>query len=1254
MPRKAKRKYSSRKASSTVKSGTSDVCADRARMLVVAKRRAELRQSPAAETLRLHSGELVWAKQSGYSWWPALITYEPNNSCSILPSASQVHCMYFSDRCERGYVNLKNVRPWNFTICSPLPNAVEPYVSKTSKAFQTALDLVKEVVDLSPVERLRRFAPKFAPERSMLVATEEVLEEQEEEEQQQEQPAKQSKQRKRKKKKESTLKRPKSAFFLFLQDKRPALKKESPGLAPAEVAKQLGLVWNAMSDQDKEKYFVESAAENAKYTMEKQRLQEEETRHAADTLLSNLEAVISVSIPTLPVLSAPITPFEVPTTSSSEALPACDTTNTATQLSISEAIITSSSSSLSSSEEHGEYEGVNTPVRSTHPRSTRRSSEAHVPSPTTPSLSLHATPSSSVSEVPATPVVKRGKQSSAARMSAAVQQLTQAAKDQLTGPGLFALERMLEMEKQGETIEAPVKVLALRLSDEWNGLTKQKRTRYSTRASKLGAQAESAEAEDHDMSQDKFNSSTKGDRGSHRSSDTCGLCFTGGDIVCCEGGCHRSFHLDCVGLADVPQGTFRCDECLTGVKACFACGETIGDVIQCGELHCNVHVHKQCAVDLDRMYDGVFNCKLHTCTGCKNPASTKHPLLRCRECPLTTYHATCVPASCQDSYGVVTCPRHYAPPPNHASAPCCLQCGQGGSLLCCDTCPAVYHKACIGLSTATDAVQTSDPIANEQTEQQVGVPVQECGPSSASLGGQDEIQARASTTNPESTTTACSAANSGDATVWCCHDCVRGLKPIPCEIVWAKYGKFRFWPCQIVPTHLAPPKLAPKLKPGLMLVRWFGSTEYAFLTHGSIVPWMEGDEASRFANVAGTKKAFKQAVAEAAAAFVEFRESRATVLAQVKGKVTAPKYQRIKVNDYAPVNGKSRVRFNIEPCQDCGCKAKGAAECGESCFNRMLNVECDPRLCGFGSECTNLRIQQRKNPRLVPIETPGRGWGLRLGQDVQAGDFIVEYVGEVIDSEECKSRLTKEEKAASNSFYMLSLAPDLFIDARLKANLARFINHSCDPNCVTQKWEVLGEPRVGIFANQDIPANTELTFDYQLDCLGSAMKTKCMCGSANCSGFIGAKRKTPKPEPKKGKAKRGRGRGKGKRATKAKRQPAHDNECALCQDGGSLILCSKKDCPRAYHLHCIGQQKVPRGTWYCPIHFCDVCGKKATVSIENDSYCAKHVPEAGLGTNAEASLPKAALTSQDSSEVGSQEQTPSSEILSAPVTISAS
>lgn len=100
------------------------------------------------------------------------------------------------------------------------------------------------------------------------------------------------------------------------------------------------------------------------------------------------------------------------------------------------------------------------------------------------------------------------------------------------------------------------------------------------------------------------------------------------------------------------------------------------------------------------------------------------------------------------------------------------------------------------------------------------------------------------------------------------------------------------------------------------------------------------------------------------------------------------------------------------------------------------------------------------------------------------------------------------------------------IDAGPKGNSSRFMNHSCSPNCETQKWTVNGDVRIGLFALCDIEAGefrwtavlvfvfkaaftvrccstgTELTFNYNLHCVGNR-RMSCHCGSDNCSGFLG-------------------------------------------------------------------------------------------------------------------------------------------------------
>uniref|UniRef100_A0A8D2PMY8 Uncharacterized protein n=1 Tax=Zosterops lateralis melanops TaxID=1220523 RepID=A0A8D2PMY8_ZOSLA len=130
------------------------------------------------------------------------------------------------------------------------------------------------------------------------------------------------------------------------------------------------------------------------------------------------------------------------------------------------------------------------------------------------------------------------------------------------------------------------------------------------------------------------------------------------------------------------------------------------------------------------------------------------------------------------------------------------------------------------------------------------------------------------------------------------------------------------------------------------------------------------------------------------------------------------------------------------------------------------------------------------------------------------------------------------------------------------------MNHSCQPNCETLKWTVNGDTRVGLFAVCDIPAGTELTFNYNLDCLGNE-KTVCKCGAPNCSGFLGDRPKNSSTNASEEKGKKTKKRTR-RRRTKNEGKKESEDDCFRCGDGGQLVLCDRKSCTKAYHLSCLG------------------------------------------------------------------------------------
>ncbi|CAL7941906.1 unnamed protein product [Xylocopa violacea] len=189
---------------------------------------------------------------------------------------------------------------------------------------------------------------------------------------------------------------------------------------------------------------------------------------------------------------------------------------------------------------------------------------------------------------------------------------------------------------------------------------------------------------------------------------------------------------------------------------------------------------------------------------------------------------------------------------------------------------------------------------------------------------------------------------------------------------------------------------------------------------------------------------------------------------------------------------------------------RGELGCGEDCLNRLLMIECGPR-CVVGDRCTNKRFQNCEYAKCEVFRTEKKGFGLRAIVDLVAGEFIMEYVGEVVDPKDFRRRAKEYSKDKNRHYYFMALKSDQIIDATMKGNVSRFINHSCDPNSETQKWTVNGELRIGFFNKKFIAAGEEITFDYHFQRYGKEAQ-KCFCEAPNCRGWIG---ETPEEEKEK-------------------------------------------------------------------------------------------------------------------------------------------
>ncbi|KAJ1965494.1 hypothetical protein GGI12_000716 [Dipsacomyces acuminosporus] len=179
--------------------------------------------------------------------------------------------------------------------------------------------------------------------------------------------------------------------------------------------------------------------------------------------------------------------------------------------------------------------------------------------------------------------------------------------------------------------------------------------------------------------------------------------------------------------------------------------------------------------------------------------------------------------------------------------------------------------------------------------------------------------------------------------------------------------------------------------------------------------------------------------------------------------------------------------------------------CGESsdCINRLVQMECNPLTCPCGSYCLNRRFQKRQYAKVRVIDAGRKGFGLQALEDLDPGAFVMEYMGEIVSAGEFKKRARVYQTEGIKHHYFMSIGSSKVIDATRKGCIARFINHSCGPNCVLQKWMVAGAVRMGIFVQRPIKRGEEITFDYKFERLAEAEPQPCYCGSPECKGVIG-------------------------------------------------------------------------------------------------------------------------------------------------------
>ncbi|KAH9759888.1 Histone-lysine N-methyltransferase ATXR7 [Citrus sinensis] len=126
-----------------------------------------------------------------------------------------------------------------------------------------------------------------------------------------------------------------------------------------------------------------------------------------------------------------------------------------------------------------------------------------------------------------------------------------------------------------------------------------------------------------------------------------------------------------------------------------------------------------------------------------------------------------------------------------------------------------------------------------------------------------------------------------------------------------------------------------------------------------------------------------------------------------------------------------------------------------------------------GAELLKASQVKARKKRLRFQRSKIHDWGLVALEPIEAEDFVIEYVGELIR---------------------------LKVDATKRGGIARFINHSCNPNCYTKVISVEGQKKIFIYAKRHIAAGEEITYNYKFPL--EEKKIPCYCGSKKCHGSL--------------------------------------------------------------------------------------------------------------------------------------------------------
>ncbi|CAH8542692.1 unnamed protein product [Heterobilharzia americana] len=147
------------------------------------------------------------------------------------------------------------------------------------------------------------------------------------------------------------------------------------------------------------------------------------------------------------------------------------------------------------------------------------------------------------------------------------------------------------------------------------------------------------------------------------------------------------------------------------------------------------------------------------------------------------------------------------------------------------------------------------------------------------------------------------------------------------------------------------------------------------------------------------------------------------------------------------------------------------------------------------------KLKTEVNSNVILGRSRIQGLGLFAARDLEQQTMVIEYIGEMIRLEVANKR-EKEYEAHNRGIYMFRLDDDTVIDATVCGGLARYINHSCQPNCYAEFVNFGDQSHIMIITNRRIKKGEELCYDYNFDLEDRSDKIPCLCRAPNCRKWM--------------------------------------------------------------------------------------------------------------------------------------------------------